>query len=184
MQRNFFDDKSNPERRHNQFAAVIFLPSELDQIVSPLREKYDPTYNALRSHLTLVFPFSTSRSLPWLVDAIREPLEKKKPIKIELESIGDFYPDSPYIYWSVKRNDALCELYYSLHSSLDLPLKHKRYIPHVTVAGEISLHRVMPVKDNIALHLPRESFVANAVELLTPIGDMKWVSVRTISFGR
>lgn len=184
MKSNFFANKSSPERRHNQFIVVIFLPGELDQIVSPLREKYDPTYNTIGSHLTLVFPFSTSGSLDSLVSAIKSPLEKMKPIKIELESIGDFYPEFPCIYWNVKRTDALCELYYGLYSSLDLPLIHKHYVPHVTVACEISPHRVMPVKDTIALHLPRENFIATTVDLLTPIGDMKWVSVRTISFGQ
>ena len=55
----------------------------------------------------------------------------------------------------------------------------KSYQPHVTVAREISDHRVMLVKEKIVPYLPNESFVATAVDLVAPVAGQNWVSVRT-----
>ncbi len=175
-------DSSSPdykERRSHEWAVIILLPRELDAIIAPIREQYDPDYSNVDSHLTLVFEFESRLSLQSISDAISSVIDSSEPIEIELDSIGDFYPDSPIIYWSVKQNTALDSLYKSLHTRLDLALPHREFIPHVTVAREISYHRVMLVKDRIVGYLPAEKFTANAVELVSPVIDRKWVSVRS-----
>ena len=49
----------------------------------------------------------------------------------------------------------------------------------VTVAKEISQHRVMLVKDAIASYLSRERFEVDAIDLIAPLPERRWVSVRT-----
>ncbi len=167
------------ERRQNRYAIVIFLPPHLDEIIAPLRKKYDPIYNLVAAHLTLVFPFESGRSLDELVRVIKAETDRQVSTLIELESIGDYYPRFPVIYWKVKPNNDLNSLYYRLYSCLGLPVPYKEYQPHITVAREISHHRVMLVKDNIASYLPGEEFFAQRVDLITPMMGNKWVSVRT-----
>ena len=169
------------ERRQDRFAVVTFLPQQLDEIIAPLREKYDPIYNLVGSHITLVFPFKSDRSLDELAGVMKAEAEKQPSIPIELSSIGDFYPRFPTIYWRVKENDQLYNLYYKLYLRLNLPIPYKQYVPHVTVAREISHHRVMLVKDKIVSYLPDERFVAQSIDLITPLSGNKWVSVRTFS---
>ena len=106
-----------------------------------------------------------------------------EPITIELESIGDFYPIAPCVYWEVKKNPKLNELHYSLYSCLSLPLLQKAYVPHVTVAKEISNHRLVLVKDRIAAYLTSENFKATRVDLITPLAGKKWVSVGSFPLG-
>jgi 2'-5' RNA ligase len=168
------------DRRLNRYAVIIFLPQHLEEVVAPIREKYDPAYNLVNAHVTLVFPFETNKPLDELVGAVRSVADRVQPITVELDSIGDFYPKSPMIYWSIRKNDGLGELYYSLYARLDLPLVHKQYVPHVTIAREISDFRLVLVKDKIASYLPREKFLATAVDLVTPLAGQRWVSVRTI----
>jgi 2'-5' RNA ligase len=164
---------------HTRYAVVVFLPQHLDEIIAPLRERYDPIYNLVASHITLVFPFESDRPLDELTGLIRAETARHEVIPVELESIGDFYPHSPIIYWRVRKNEALNELYYRLYSCLGLPLPYKQYQPHVTVAREISNHRVMLVKDKIVSYLPHERFIADKVDLITPLSGNRWVSVRT-----
>jgi 2'-5' RNA ligase len=182
VEEHFFDNPEHVDRRHKKYAVVIFLPHELDLLIAPLRERYDPIYNKVSSHLTLVFPFESTRSIDDLVETIREVIGQKNPFDIELESIGDFYPRSPFIYWRTKDNRHLHELYIELYLKLGMPIPRKNYIPHVTVAREISDHRVVMVKDKIASYLPHEKFSALAVDLVTPLPDERWVSVRRIPF--
>ena len=170
------------ERRRNKYAVVIFLPPSLNRVTVPLREQYDPLYNLVASHITLVFPFETNRPLDDIAGMIQRESEKQESFLIQLDSVGDFYPKTPIIYWNVKENTQLYELYYRLYSSLDMPIPFKQYMPHVTVANEISQHRVIIVKEKIASYLPRERFYAGSMDLITPLVDERWVSVRTFPF--
>lgn len=169
------------ERRHNKYAVVIFLPPMLDSIIAPLRERFDPIHNQISSHLSLVFPFETNHALDELAGRIRIETEKQTSIPIELDTIGDFYPDSPIIYWNVKKNNQLNELYFRLYAGLGIPIPYKNYVPHVTIAREISPHRVVIVKDKIVSYLAEEKFYAGTVDLVMPLVNNHWVSVRTFT---
>lgn len=169
------------ERRQNRYAVVIFLPPYLDEIIAPLREKYDPIYNLVASHITLVFPFESGMSLDEMAGIIKAETDRQVSTLIELDSIGDYYPQFPVIYWKVKQNNDLNNLYYRLYSGLGLSLPYKEYQPHVTVAREISHYRVMFVKDRIVSYLPTEKFFAQKIDLIAPMMGNKWVSIRTFS---
>ncbi len=167
------------ERRHNRFAVVIFLPGPLEDVIAPWRERFDPIYNLVSPHLTLVFPFDSDRPLEELVTAVRTETQGQPAFKVELSSIGDFYPDDPVIYWGVKPSETLSDFHFRLHVRLGLALPHDKYTPHVTVAREISHHRIHIVKDKIVDYLPDEHFEAQTVDLITPVAGNKWVSVRS-----
>ncbi len=162
-----------------QYAIVIFLPPSLEQVIAPVREQFDPDYHLIPAHVTLVFPFETSATLEELSAVILAETENMGPLRIELESIDDFYPACPIIYWRVKECDRLHRLYTRLYARLDIPLPHKQFLPHVTLAREISNHRIVLVKDQIASWLTDEVFDATSIDLVSPIVGYKWVSVRT-----
>jgi 2'-5' RNA ligase len=161
------------------YAVVIHMPEHLDRIIAPLRERYDPDYFFIQSHISLVYPFETTRPLPVVSEAIKQVLSDVKALTIDLHSIGDFYPEFPLVYWSLKMNPQLDELYKSLYAKLDLALPFKNFRPHVMVAREISSHRVVLVKEQIVPYLFEESFQAPAIDLVSPVATRNWVSVRT-----
>lgn len=163
------------------FAVAIFLPPELDELIAPIRERFDPDYDICASHITIVFPFESTLPLDELAEGIREEVSGIEPFEIELDSIGDFYPHAPIIYWKASPVDQLNRLYKSLYARLDFPLPHRDFIPHVTVAREISHHRVMLVKERIVPYLPKEKFTVRAIDLISPVAHHRWVSVRTFA---
>ncbi|MEA3296592.1 MAG: 2'-5' RNA ligase family protein [candidate division Zixibacteria bacterium] len=178
MELGYFLDNSE-NRRHNQYAIVIFLPAHLDKTIASLREKYDPKYNLISPHITLVYPFESKKSLDELAAVVKMETDSRDTIRVKLNSIGDFYPRIPAIYWNIAENEKLTQLYFHLYSRLGIPVPFKQYLPHVTVAQEISYHRVMLVKEKIVNYLPDEEFLAKAIDLITPLPGGKWVSVRT-----
>ncbi len=183
MQRDSHTEKIQNTPK-STYAVMIFLPPHLDELIYPLRQKFDPLYNKVPGHITIVFPFETTVSLNDLSVIIKQELKDSRPISIELESIGDFYPVSSTIYWKINTCEPIQKLYYSLHSKLELPIPFKQFVPHVTVGREISTHRVMLVKERIVPYLPREKFVAQTLDLVVPIAYEKWVSVRSFSLSR
>lgn len=167
------------DRRRRRYALVIFLPRALDEVVRYLREKFDPDYNLIASHVTLVFPFEDERPMKDIIPVIQKEVAGIEPFNIELSSIDDFYPGNPIIYWRVKQNPIIDEIYKNLYTALDLALPFKEIIPHVTLAKEISFHRVMLVKERIVNYLSDEIFEVGAIDLVSPVADESWVSVRT-----
>jgi 2'-5' RNA ligase len=165
----------------NNYAIVIFLPEHLCRMIEPIRERYDPDFPIVESHISLVFPFQSNRTFDEIAHVIRKTVENTPPIKVELSSIGDFYPGFPLIFWEVKRCAPLDEIYKTLYARLDLALPHKNFIPHVTVAKEISDHRVVLVKEKIVPYLGEESFEAETIDLIAPTANKQWVSVRTFT---
>ncbi len=174
-----YSSTSDIENAHRQYAVLIYLPDPLERFVAPLRERFDPDYDMVSAHITLVFPWQTAVPLAELSAILASEVRQLSPVTLQLESVGDFYPEAPIIYWRVGPNDTLNRLYRELYARLDLPLPFKELIPHVTVAKEISPHRVMLVKDQIASYLPKESFEMTAVDLVSPVADHHWASVRT-----
>ena len=175
-----FDSPKN--KNNNIYADVILLPEHLERIVAPMRAKFDPLYNLISPHITMVHPFETDRPLEEVASIVREETERCKPLPLYLTSIGDFYPGIPKIYWNIEKDETLSELFYRLYSRLEHPIPYKNYQPHVTIAREISTHRVLPIKEQIIDYLPDESFDVEAVDLITPLPGGKWVSVRTFPF--
>lgn len=165
------------ERRHNTYAIVIYLPSQLNEIIYPLREKFDPDYNLVDSHITLVFPFDSEKPLDEIVVMIESELDAFAPFEIKMGSVADFYPKAPVIYWEALMNNIIDDLYKNLNKRLEIEIRND-YQPHVTIAREISNHRKMFVKDIIASYLSKETLYVEDIDLITPLSDRKWVSVR------
>jgi len=162
-----------------RYAVVIYVPDRLERFVASLRERFDPDYDIVAAHITLVFPWESADPMTDLTAVLADEVRQLSPMTVQLESVGDFYPETPIIYWRVNPNDDLTRLHRRLHARLDLPLPFKEFIPHVTVGKEISPHRVMMVKDQIATYLPQESFEVTAIDLISPLAGHRWVSVRT-----
>lgn len=167
----------------NQYAVVVLLPDPIDRLIAPLRERYDPDYSVIGAHITIVFPFESGQSIEELSRQIRHVTDAMGAFPVELNSIGDFYPEFPVIYWHVKRCQAIDDLYKGLYTGLDLALPHKQFCPHVTVAREISPHRVVLVKEAVVPYLPEETVMVKAIDLISPTAGGNWVSIRTFSLG-
>jgi 2'-5' RNA ligase len=181
---NYYHNPNLINRRHNQYAVVMFLPSELDAIVAPLRTRYDPDSTLIESHLTVVFPFQSDAPLEDLCDLIRRETKTHPSIQIEFDSMGDFYPTSPVIYWAVRENEQLKGLNSRLYSRLGLTVPHGDFVPHVTIAREISPQRLMLVKEEIIPFLSHEKFYTERIDLVSPLGDRRWVSIRKFPLGK
>ena len=77
---SFEDDFVN--RRKTEYAIVTYLPVNLDEAVYSFRKKYDPIYNQIASHITLVFSFVTDKSIDELSSIINSATIGHAPIMI------------------------------------------------------------------------------------------------------
>jgi len=162
-----------------RMAVVAFLPDSLNAIVARLREKYDPDYAIVAPHITIVSPFETDRPVAEVADTVSRIIQTCPSLELKFDTLEDYYPTCPLICWAIKKCEELTSLYIELHTALDIPLPYKGFYPHLTVAREISDHRLIFVKEKIAPYMPEESVKLEEVDLVAPIARSNWVSVRT-----
>lgn len=171
-------EDTSPEKRM-RMAVVTFLPDPLNSIVTKLREKYDPDYAIVGPHISIVSPFETDRPITEVADIVGREIQKQPVMELSFDTLEDYYPACPQICWGIKAHESLTRLYLGLHTALDIPLPYKEFRPHITIAREISEHRLIFVKEKIAPYLPRETLTVKEIDLVAPIARYNWVSVRT-----
>ena len=162
-----------------RMAVVAFISNPLESIVTRLREKYDPDYAIIAPHISIVAPFGTNRSITEVADIVGNEISKQSILDIRFDTLEDYYPACPHICWGIEANEALTSLYLGLYTALDIPLPHKEFRPHLTIAQEISEHRLIFVKEKIAPYLPEESLTLEEIDLVAPLVRDNWVSART-----
>lgn len=171
-------EDTGPEAKP-RMAVVAFLPNPLNSIVAMLREKYDPDYAVVAPHISIVSPFDTDRSITEVADIVGSEIQKQPVMELSFDTLEDFYPACPQICWGIKAHENLTRLYLGLHTTLDIPLPYREFRPHITIAREISEHRLIFVKEKIAPYLPQETLTVEEIDLVAPIARDNWVSVRT-----
>jgi 2'-5' RNA ligase len=162
-----------------RYAIVSFLPDYIESLVRPIREQFDPDYSIIPPNLVLVAPFETELTLDEISEIVGRETQATEVPTAELQGVGDDYPRYPLIFWKVKPNPTIQGMHRNLYTSLELAIPYRQFSPHITVAREISQHRVMMVKEKIYPYLPDESFPIQTVDLVAPVAGERWVSVRT-----
>ena len=115
--------------------SIILFPNfkNIDTI-EKIREKYDPLYNCIRPHITIVFPFESDISTKELKNHIEDSLKGIGSFKLKLKGITG--TSDNYLFLNVKKgNDEIIEMHDKLYSGILEKYLYNRisYIPHITV---------------------------------------------------
>lgn len=116
---------------------MIFPQFSNQRIIDEIREKYDPLYNLVKPHITLMFPFESDISNTLLSQKLDISLNQTSPFKLILQGISrhkDMYGN--YLFLNVKSGQK--ELL-DIHNQLYLSIFNKQYqqpfIPHMTIGN-------------------------------------------------
>lgn len=116
-------------------AIVIFPNFSNVEAIDAIREKYDPLYNFIGPHLTLIFPFQSELTTKELIEHMENHLKEVGPF--ELIARGVTGASDGYVFLDIKiGNDSIIELHDKLYRGILKPY-HNRfipYIPHITIA--------------------------------------------------
>ncbi|MGF2614936.1 2'-5' RNA ligase family protein [Rossellomorea vietnamensis] len=113
---------------------TIFPEFENGRLIEELRAKYDPLYQLITPHMTLVFPFTSDLTAEQLQEHIESVLSYEKPFSITLQGVTG--EGSEYLFLNVKEgNDEIIRLHDFLYTGLmkEFLFRELTYIPHLTV---------------------------------------------------
>ncbi|MGL4450067.1 MAG: 2'-5' RNA ligase family protein [Sarcina sp.] len=118
---------------------MIFLKFDNIDIIEGIRKKYDPTFNFVEPHITLVFPFESDLTKKEIEEHMNNVLKGTKKFKVELQDVVSKKSFGNYIFLEVKKGvENLRELHEKLYTGILKKflltwLDDVKFIPHMTV---------------------------------------------------
>lgn len=134
---------------------LIFPKFNNIEKIEELREKYDPLYNCIGPHITIVFPFESDIKKDELEVHVRQTLKDIKPFKLKLRYVTGSTEN--YLFLNTKEgNDRIIEMHDKLYTGIleEFLCRKITYVPHITVGKiednekfEIALRETEKVED-------------------------------------
>lgn len=121
-----------------QERTIMIFPQFSNQaIINEIRKKYDPLYNLVRPHITLVFPFKSSMPNEILSQKLEECLKETASFSLVLQGISrhkDIYGN--YIFLNVKKGSReIAEIHNSLYKDIFGEDCCQPFVPHMTIGN-------------------------------------------------
>jgi len=114
------------------YHALVHYPEIKTEKIEAFRKKYDPTYNLIRAHITILFPIPPKISKKSLSEHIQEALTNWEPFKIEIEGFTKSWDHWLFLILR-EGNENIINLHDDLYMGILIPFLRKdiEYIPHV-----------------------------------------------------
>ncbi|WP_250160200.1 2'-5' RNA ligase family protein [Caloranaerobacter azorensis] len=143
------------EEKMMKRSIIIFPKFRNIEKIQEIRKKYDPLYNCIKPHITVVFPFESNIKTEELEKHVKQALKGIKPFKIRLKGITGTIDN--YLFLNVKEgNDKIIEIHDKLYTGILEKFLYRKvtYIPHITVGKveeieefEIALEETEKIQD-------------------------------------
>ncbi len=115
------------------YSLVHFPNIDLGQI-NEFRSKYDPQFQLIQPHITLMFPVSDSVGEETLVDHLRAVLRDRQSFPIHLQGVAKSVDD--YLFLLVDEGkDNIADLHARIYMGVlaDFRRRDLAYVPHITL---------------------------------------------------
>ncbi|MFX1572676.1 MAG: 2'-5' RNA ligase family protein [Promethearchaeota archaeon] len=117
------------------FHALVCIPNINTTKIEALRKKYDPHYNLIKPHITLIFPINNiSISRKSLSKHVRSIVNNWKPFDIELGGFTKSWDH--WLFLLIKKgNKEMIQLHNELYKGIFSPYLRNdiEYIPHISL---------------------------------------------------
>ncbi len=113
------------------YYALVFYPQlslELSESIDTIRKEYDPTYNIIKPHITIIFPATNNLNERLLISHIEQVLSRWSPFEIRL---GGFHksPDH-WLFLTLQEGEAeVKRLHQELYTGYLAEYRKVGYIP-------------------------------------------------------
>jgi 2'-5' RNA ligase len=151
-------------------AVIVPTPPEVDADLADLRRRFDPQFNAVPSHLTLVFPHRVG-SDP-LLRHVESIARVHPPFRVRLAGFAG--SQNAWLFARVTRgNDDLVALHDDLYTGMLATALDRTsiYVPHVTV-GRVTSASALAAALDAADHNMAWEFEVQALTIYRP-GDAR-----------
>lgn len=114
--------------------ALVHYPDIDNQKINRLRRKYDPQFNLIGPHITIIFPVSDSIERQELIGHVREVLRNFKPFVVNLNGLEKSCDDYLFLLLQQGAGEVL-RLHEAMYTGILAPHRQSNtpFTPHVTL---------------------------------------------------
>ncbi len=171
------------------YALVAYLSGPLGDLVNSLRSQLNPHHADLLAHITVLPPRPLVISEDAAIEEAQERCDEWEPFEIEIGAPANFLPVNGVVYLRVAIGaEQMCKLHQALHQGHLAAPEPYDYVPHITVAQEMTDQDTAKVQERVrqrlaAYHGPRRFLVEKLIFVrLTPEGN--WLDLAELQLGR
>lgn len=163
---------------------VIFPSTLIQEKVNAYRKRFDPKYTLISPHITIKRGFELSEDkLPEIVTKLKEIASQTNPFDIEINKVSSFTPVNNVIYLKVTTNDELKKLHEEMYSSPFQTEKEFAFVPHITLAQELSNAVFSDVLGQLSMEQFSHSETISSFQLVYELENGSWEVYESFNFG-
>jgi 2'-5' RNA ligase len=172
-----------------QMGIGIFAPADVAQEVKAWQALFPAPQSGMKAHVTVKRPFVPRVSQAQIAGRIAEVCRHVWPFWLELQGLDQFtLPNSNVLYVAVTENPALRLLHQALLIALDEIAKPgspedalyegEGFVPHLTIAHNLSDEELPAARARLAGYTPRYKFPVTELALAGQEDEGDWRILR------
>lgn len=162
---------------------VIFPSKDLQNYANSFRKHYDPHYNLIPPHVTLINPFqATETEANELAGKLKEIAKKYNPINLQAYKISSFQPVTNVIYLKLKKNETLEQLQHEVLNVVNVEPEYA-FVPHITISQQLTNIDHANIYATLRATDVNISDIIDRFHILYQLENKSWTVFETIRLG-
>ncbi|RAL25932.1 2'-5' RNA ligase family protein [Thermoflavimicrobium daqui] len=162
------------------FGIALFPQQHVQDIVNSYRKRYDPHYNFIAPHITIIEKFELGENeMLSLIPKFEEIAKNTDSFTIEMKKVSHFFPTSPTIYLSIENQEPIIHLHQQLLKELDSHKPTYDFIPHLTIGQKMSEDELHDVYGSLRMHSFALTSLIDRFHLLYQLENKSWVNYQS-----
>ena len=155
-------------RRGRIVGIVLPVPEKLSRLAERVRRSYDPNFQRIGPHVTVLPPRKVLLSRREVIDAVARVARRSRSFSISLGAIRTFRPVMPVVFASLRAGrDELEALHRRLARGILKGEEIFPYVPHLTLGQKLDAKRL-------------QRALARSRRLFAKASDKRWLADRLI----
>jgi len=167
------------------YGIAIFPSKPIQDEANSYRKRYDPKYDLIPPHITVKESFHIDeQKLDGMVITLKEIANEIEPFTIHIEKVSSFAPVTNTIYLKVEPNQALNDLYESMHEGVFPDTAEHNFVPHITIGQNLSDGEYSDVRGTLQLKNVELEDEIDRFQLLYQLENGSWTVYESFVFGK
>ena len=168
-----------------KFGVVIFPSKKLQDFANSYRKRYDPHYDLITPHLTLLNAFeATEEETREFAEKLKQIARNSKSFRLKTSKVSSFYPVNNVIYLKVEPVEELIELHAKINKEFEEQKSEYAFVPHITIGQKLSNDEHSDVYGALRMTKIDHEETIDRFHLLYQLDNGSWTVYETFRLGK
>lgn len=168
-----------------KFGVVVFPSKNLQDFANSYRKRYDPHYDLITPHLTLLNAFeATEEDAREFAERLQQIADRTNPFTLKTSKISSFHPVNNVIYLKIEPVKELISLHAEIHTEFSEFKSEYAFVPHITIGQKLSNDEHSDVFGALRMTKIDHEETIDRFHLLYQLDNGSWTVFETFRLGK